>query len=81
MTCQGVEMLGAWLPEFHTMVPNTFSILTACFAPYIVTCRSNAPTRKHQITLKFICQSRILNPQYEMSFKSPFWHLKFGGGS
>jgi len=38
MTCQGVEMLGAWLTEFHTMVPNTFSILTACFAPYILTC-------------------------------------------
>jgi hypothetical protein len=37
MTCQSVKMLAAWLPEFHTMVANIFSILNANFAPCIQT--------------------------------------------
>jgi len=70
----------ALIIKLHIVRPRIFSI-NYCNFPLFHTnfcTRSQAPNRKHHITVTFTCHSRPVSAQYSTGLTSPLWHLQFG---
>jgi hypothetical protein len=62
------------------VVPNIFSIIIAVLSLQTkISISSLAPSRKHQIIVRFTDHPRIVG-FHATCFMSLFWHLEFEGG-
>lgn len=74
------QMPGQQTNELCTVALNIFSAIIAVFSVHTKS-SPHAPSRKHQIKVRFTGHSSTVGHQYGNYFLSPFRHLQFGGGA
>ena len=75
--CTDTGHLVTWVTKFYIVVPNIFSSNTAV----LFTDKVHTDTKQKEPTVRYTRLSTIVGPLHGTSSMSPFWHLKFGGGS
>ena len=78
--CTNSGHLVVWVTTFCMMAHHTFRTIIAVFPLRTRTCiSSQAPSRKHYVTMMFTGHSRIVHPPFNTSLMSLSWHAEFGG--